>query len=81
MQNWHFQISGYVSIQGVEQTLNIYPENIRDLIKISDYRNENMSKYMMKASLDKNFFDLIAKNAKTAVLHLKIEKFDKQDDI
>ena len=80
MQNWHFNISAYVNVEGSSQTMNIHPENFRDLIKISDYRNENMPKYMAHLALDKNLYDIIVANAKTATIHLKIEKFDKQSD-
>ena len=81
MQKWHFQISGNLIVEGMEdQIMNIYPENIALLIKVSDYENENMPRLLGKFRIDKNLFDIIAKNAKTATMYLKIEKFDKQDD-
>lgn len=81
MQQWHFKITGKVLVPGMEdQTMNIYPENIRDLIRISDYVNDNMPQMFMHVSLDKNLFDIIAKNAKTATIYLRIQKYDKQDD-
>lgn len=81
MQQWHFKISGKILIEGMEDvTMNIHPENVRDLIRVSDYLNENMPKMMMNLSIDKNLFDIIAKNAKDARLYLRIDKFDKQSD-
>ena len=81
MQKWHFKISGKILIEGMEDvTMNIHPENIRDIIRVSDYLDENMPKMMMNLSIDKNLFDIIAKNAKTARMYLKIDKFDKQSD-
>ena len=81
MQKWHFKISGKILIEGMEDvTMNIHPENIRDIIRVSDYLDENMPKMMMNLSIDKNLFDIIAKNAKTARMYLKIDKYDKQSD-
>lgn len=81
MQQWHFKISGKILIEGMEGvTMNIHPENIRDIIRVSDYLDENMPKMMMNLSIDKNLFDTIAKNAKDARLYLRIDKFDKQSD-
>lgn len=80
MQKWHFRISGQVIIDGYNQPMNIYPENIRDILRISDYVNDNMPQMMAHLSLDKNLFDIIVKNAKTARILLTIEKFDKQTE-
>lgn len=81
MQTWHFNISGQILIDGMEdKTMSIKPENIKTIIRISDYLNEFMPKFMMRLSIDKNLFDIIAKNAKNARMYLKIDKFDKQSD-
>ena len=80
MQKWHFRIYGQVLIDGVSQPMHIYPENIRDILRISDYVNDNMPQMMAHLSLDKNLFDIIVKNAKTARIFLSIEKFDKQTE-
>ena len=75
MQVWHFYITGKVLLEDDDQTLNIYQENIQSLIRVSNYKDEVMPQMIMNVRLDKNFIDLITMNAKTATLHLKIEKF------
>lgn len=81
MQKWHFRFSGRVNVEGMEdKIMNLYPENIPLAIRISDYYNENMARMMLKLRIDKALFDIIAQNAKTATISLRIEKFDKQDD-
>lgn len=79
MQQWHFRISAKVMIEGDNRTLNIHPENIATLIRVSDYQNAHMPTMQMRLRIDKNLSDLIIINAKTASLYLKIEKFDQQD--
>ena len=75
MQVWHFNITGKVLLEDDDQILNIYQENIQSLIRVSNYKDEVMPQMIMNVRLDKNFIDLITMNAKTATVHLKIEKF------
>lgn len=77
MQQWHFRISGKVILENDNRTLNLYPENIATLMRISNYKDEHMPQMLMKARLDKNLIDIIVSNAKTATIYIKIEKFDK----
>ena len=59
MQTWHFNISGQILIDGMEdKTMSIKPENIKTIIRISDYLNEFMPKFMMRLSIDKNLFEM-----------------------
>lgn len=82
MQDWKFKISGKILIPGMEnQTLNIYPENIRSLVRVSDYIGKNTPMMMARLNLDKNFFDLIVKNAKDATLYLKIDKYNNNEEL
>ena len=80
MQQWHFRISGRVILENDNRVLNLYPENIATLMRISNYKDEHMPQMLMKARLDKNLIDIIVTNAKTATIYLKIEKFDKTDE-
>lgn len=82
MQKWNFKITGKIVIPGVpSDDLNIKPENFKDLIRISDYVNKNMPTMLAKVSLDKNLFDIIIQNAKSATMHLKIEKFNSSSEL
>lgn len=81
-QEWRFKIEAHMIIPGMEnQTLNIYPENIKTLTRISDYIFKNEPMILLHLTLDKNFFDLIIKNAKTESMYLKIEKYNAEDDM
>lgn len=75
MQIWHFNITGKVLLEDDDQTLNIYQENIQSLMRISNYKDEVMPQILINLRLDRNLIDLITLNAKTATIHLKIEKF------
>lgn len=81
MQKWHFKISGKINISGDKTVMEIKPENFMTLIRISDYQNSNMPTIMARLNIDKNLFDKIIKNAKTATIYLKIEKFNKQEEV
>ncbi len=82
MQDWKFRISGKVIIPGMEnQTLNVYPENIKSIVRISDYIGRNEPMMMARMNLDKNFFDIIVKNAKDATLYLKIDKYNANEEL
>lgn len=81
MQLWKFKISGKVLINGDSTDMEIRPENILTLIRISNFRNRNMPMIMIRLNLDKNLFDKIIQNAKTCTMYLKIEKFDKQSEM
>ena len=80
MQEWHFRITGRVVVEGSDANYFIHPENIKSLIRTSDYKGENMPKIILNASLDKNLFDIIVTNAKTATIFLEIDKFQKDID-
>lgn len=80
MQEWHFKINGQVFIPGHDGDLYLKPENFVNVIRISDYQLKNMPTMMAKVNIDKNLYDLIIQNAKTATIHLTIEKFDKATD-
>lgn len=77
MQEWHFKISGNVLIPGDSNTYNINPENFTTLIRISDYLDKNTPMILARLTIDKNLFDKMIENAKTATIHLKIDKFNK----
>lgn len=81
MQKWHFKISGRINIPGDNTEMILKPENFMTLIRISDYQNSNMPTIMARLNIDKNLFDKVIKNAKIATIYLKIEKFNKQDEI
>lgn len=82
MQDWKFRIAGKIVIPGMEnQTLNIYPENIKSIVRISDYIGRNEPMMMARMNLDKNFFDIIVKNAKDATLYLKIDKYNNNEEL
>ena len=81
-QEWKFKIEAHMIIPGMEnQTLNIYPENIKTITRISDYIYKNEPMILLHLSIDKNFFDLIIQNAKTETMYLKIEKYNVGDDM
>lgn len=81
MQQWHFKISGKVLIPGDNSTMNIHPENIVNIIRVSNYLDYNMPTLMARMNLDKNLLDKIILNAKTCTIYLKIEKFNKQSEM
>lgn len=82
MQNWKFKISAQLLVPGMENTtMNLYPENFKSLNRISDYINKNEPMILAHLILDKNFFDIIIKNAKTETLILKVEKYNQEDDM
>lgn len=77
MQQWNFKVSGKVLIPGEKSDgLIIRPENFKNIIRISDYENKNMPTMLAHVNLDKNLFDKIIANAKTATMYLKIDKYD-----
>ena len=57
MQLWKFKISGKVLINGDSTDMEIRPENILTLIRISNFRDRNMPMIMIRLNLDKNLFD------------------------
>lgn len=63
MQLWKFKISGKVLINGDSTDMEIRPENILTLIRISNFRDRNMPMIMIRLNLDKNLFDKIIQNA------------------
>ena len=77
MQEWHFKISANVLIPGDSNEYNINPENFTSLIRISDYLEKNTPMILARITVDKNLFDKMIENAKTATIHLKIDKFNK----
>ena len=81
MQIWKFKISGKVLIEGDSSDMQIRPENVLTLIRISDFRTRNMPMIMIRLNLDKNLFDKIIQNAKTCTIYLKIEKFNKETNM
>ena len=81
-QQWKFKIEGHMIVPGMEdQTLNIYPENIKTLTRVSDYLYKNLPMILLHLTIDKNFFDIIIKNAKTETMYLKIDKYNTEDDM
>ena len=55
---------------------NINPANIVCLTRISNYLEKNMPMILLHMNLDKNVFDKLLQNAKTATIHLNISKYD-----
>lgn len=82
MQQWNFKVSGKILIPGEKSDgLEIKPENFKNIIRISDYENKNMPTMLAHVNLDKNLFDKIIANAKTATMHLKIDKYDANQEL
>ena len=82
MQQWNFKVSGKVLIPGEKSDgLIIRPENFKNIIRISDYENKNMPTMLAHVNLDKNLFDKIIANAKTATMYLKIDKYDTNQEL
>lgn len=80
MNDFHFNIYGEILLEGLNDTLYIYPENIINLIRISDYQNKLMPMILIRLNLDREFLDLITRNVEAAIFHLRIGKFSKPSD-
>lgn len=80
MYDYHFNISGRILLEGIDDILNIYPENFINLIRISDYQNKLMPMILVRLNIDRTFLDLITKNVEAAVFHLRIGKFARFSD-
>lgn len=80
MYDFHFNITGKIIIEGLNDTLTIYPENFINLIRISDYRNKYMPIIMCRLNIDREFLDLIINNVEVAIFHLRIGKFARYSD-
>lgn len=82
MQQWQFRINGKLLIPGSSSSEDntIRPENIKDIVRISNYVEKNMPTMLMKVNLDKNLLDKVIQNSKTATIYLKIEKYNTADN-
>ena len=75
MSEYKFKIHGELLIEGMDK-ININPANIVCLTRISNYLEKNMPMILLHMNLDKNVFDKLLQNAKTATIHLNISKYD-----
>ena len=75
MSEYKFKIYAELLIEGMDK-ININPANIVCLTRISNYLEKNMPMILLHMNLDKNVFDKLLQNAKTATIHLNISKYD-----
>ena len=75
MSEYKFKINGELLIEGMDQ-IRIDPANIVCLTRVSNYLEKNMPMILLHMNLDKNVFDKLLQNAKTATIHLNISKYN-----